>query len=60
MQTHSYRHLRLFPQIISMYGAGEFDNVALTKMLAGKKASVSLGLQEDNADSLRLLHSEGF
>ena len=36
----------LFPLIISMYGAGEFDNVALTKMLAGKKASVSLGLQE--------------
>jgi zinc protease len=29
-----------------MYGAGEFDNVTLTKMLAGKKASVSLGLQE--------------
>ncbi len=38
--------ITLFPQIISMYGAGEFDNVALTKMLAGKKASVSLGLQE--------------
>lgn len=38
--------LTLFPQIISMYGAGKFDNVALTKMLAGKKASVSLGLQE--------------
>ena len=38
--------LTLFPQIISMYGAGQFDNVALTKMLAGKKASVSLGLQE--------------
>jgi zinc protease len=38
--------LSLFPQIISMYGAGEFDNIALTKMLAGKKASVSLGLQE--------------
>ncbi len=38
--------LNLFPQIISMYGAGDFDNVALTKMLAGKKASVSLGLQE--------------
>jgi zinc protease len=36
----------LFPLIISMYGAGEFDNVALTKMLAGKKASVNLGLQE--------------
>jgi zinc protease len=38
--------LTLFPLIVSMYGAGEFDNVALTKMLAGKKASVSLGLQE--------------
>ena len=38
--------LSLFPVVISMYGAGEFDNVALTKMLAGKKASVSLGLQE--------------
>ena len=38
--------LSLFPMIISMYGAGEFDNVALTKMLAGKKASVNLGLQE--------------
>jgi zinc protease len=38
--------LNLFSQIISMYGAGDFDNVALTKMLAGKKASVSLGIQE--------------
>jgi zinc protease len=38
--------LTLFPQVISMYGAGEFDNVTLTKMLAGKKASVALGLQE--------------
>ncbi|MRR19057.1 insulinase family protein [bacterium] len=38
--------LTLFPQVISMYGAGKFDNVALTKMMAGKKASVSLGLQE--------------
>jgi zinc protease len=38
--------LSLFPQVISMYGAGEFDNVTLTKMLAGKKASVSLGIQE--------------
>ncbi|MFZ2287442.1 MAG: insulinase family protein [Bacteroidales bacterium] len=38
--------LTLFPLVISMYGAGEYDNVALTKMLAGKKASVSLGLQE--------------
>ncbi len=38
--------LTLFPQVISMYGAGDFDNVALTKMMAGKKASVSLGIQE--------------
>jgi len=38
--------LSLFPQIISSYGAGEFDNPTLTKMLAGKKASVTLGLQE--------------
>ena len=38
--------LNLFPQVISMYGAGEYDNVALTKLLAGKKASVSLGIQE--------------
>lgn len=38
--------LNLFPTVISMYGAGEFDNVTLTKMLAGKKASVSLGIQE--------------
>lgn len=38
--------LTLFPQIISMYGAGDYDNVALTKMLAGKKVSVSLGIDE--------------
>ena len=38
--------LSVFPTVISMYGAGEFDNVALQKMLAGKKASVSLGMQE--------------
>lgn len=38
--------LSLFPQIIASYGAGEFDNPTLTKMLAGKKASVSLGMQE--------------
>ncbi|MCU0410647.1 MAG: insulinase family protein [Bacteroidales bacterium] len=38
--------LSLFQQIISAYGAGEFDNPTLTKMLAGKKASVTLGVQE--------------
>jgi len=29
-----------------MYGAGNYDNVSLQKMLAGKKASVSLSLSE--------------
>jgi zinc protease len=38
--------LTLFSNIVSMYGAGEFDNVALQKMLAGKKASVNLGITE--------------
>ncbi len=38
--------MSVFPAVIAMYGAGEFDNVALQKMLAGKKASVTLGLQE--------------
>ena len=38
--------LSLFSNVISMYGAGEYDNVALQKLLAGKKASVSLGLTE--------------
>jgi zinc protease len=38
--------LSLFSTVVSMYGAGDYDNVALQKMLAGKKASVSLGLNE--------------
>ena len=29
-----------------MYGAGDFDNIALQKMLAGKKASVGMSLSE--------------
>lgn len=32
--------------IVSMYGAGEYDNITLQKMLAGKKASVALALNE--------------
>jgi zinc protease len=36
----------LLMAIAPMYGAGEFDNVTLQKMLAGKKASVSIGLSE--------------
>jgi zinc protease len=36
----------LLPVIVSMYGAGDYDNVTLQKMLAGKKATISLGLSE--------------
>jgi zinc protease len=36
----------LVSSIVPMYGAGEFDNIALQKMLAGKKASVAIGLTE--------------
>ncbi|HNW56684.1 MAG TPA: insulinase family protein [Bacteroidales bacterium] len=36
----------LFPAIIQMYGAGDYDNIALQKMLSGKKASVGFGLSE--------------
>jgi zinc protease len=36
----------LIPGIVPMYGAGEYDNVTLQKMLAGKKASVTMGLSE--------------
>ena len=36
----------LFPQVVQMYGTGQFDNISLQKMLAGKKASVSLALGE--------------
>jgi zinc protease len=36
----------LLPQILPMYGVGEYDNITLQKMLAGKKASLSLSLSE--------------
>jgi zinc protease len=36
----------LFPSIVQMYGAGDYDNITLQKMLAGKKARVSLTLSE--------------
>lgn len=36
----------LMPLIIPMYGLGDYDNVTLQKMLAGKKASVSVSLGE--------------
>jgi zinc protease len=32
--------------IAPMYGAGDYDNITLQKMLAGKKAGVTLGLSE--------------
>jgi zinc protease len=36
----------MLPAILPMYGAGEFDNITLTKMLAGKKAAVTVSLSE--------------
>lgn len=36
----------MLPAVLPMYGAGDYDNIALQKMLAGKKANVSLGLSE--------------
>lgn len=36
----------LLPGIVPMYGLGTYDNVTLQKMLAGKKASVSVALSE--------------
>jgi zinc protease len=36
----------ILPAIIPMYGAGNYDNVTLQKMLAGKKASVTISLGE--------------
>ena len=36
----------LLPVIVSMYGAGDYDNITLQKMLAGKKASLTVGLTE--------------
>jgi len=40
------RAASLLPAIAPMYGAGDFDNVTLQKMLAGKNASVSFSLGE--------------
>jgi zinc protease len=34
------------PSILPMYGAGEYDNITLSKMLAGKKASITVSLSE--------------
>ena len=36
----------LISVIVPMYGAGDYDNVTLQKMLAGKKATVTPGLSE--------------
>lgn len=36
----------LLPGIVPMYGTGEYDNVTLQKMMAGKKANVSVALSE--------------
>jgi zinc protease len=36
----------LISVIVPMYGAGDYDNITLQKMLAGKKAGVTFGLSE--------------
>lgn len=36
----------ILPQVVTMYGAGDYDNVTLQKMLAGKKAAISVSLAE--------------
>jgi zinc protease len=36
----------MLPTVIQTYGIGDFDNVALQKMLTGKKASASIDLSE--------------
>lgn len=36
----------MLPAVVPMYGAGQYDNITLQKMLAGKKASVSMALSE--------------
>jgi zinc protease len=36
----------LLSTVIQMYGVGQYDNISLQKMLAGKKASVSMSLSE--------------
>lgn len=38
----------LMPTLISAYGAGEYDNPTLQKMLSGKKATVQVSLSEVN------------
>jgi zinc protease len=36
----------MLPAVLSTYGTGDFDNITLQKMLAGKKASASVSLSE--------------
>jgi len=36
----------LISAIVPMYGVGDYDNITLQKMLAGKKASITVGLSE--------------
>ena len=36
----------LMPSLVSMYGAGDYNNIDLQKMLSGKKATVNLSLGE--------------
>ena len=38
----------LMSSLITMYGAGEYDNITLQKMLSGKKATIAMSLGEVN------------
>ena len=46
VETDLVLSANMLPSIFPMYGAGEFDNITLTKMLAGKKAGISVSLSE--------------
>jgi zinc protease len=46
LEDNLVRPASLLPTIVPMYGAGDYDNITLQKMLAGKNASVSFSLGE--------------
>ena len=46
VETDLVLSANMLPSILPMYGAGDYDNITLTKMLAGKKAGVSVSLSE--------------
>jgi zinc protease len=45
-ETDMLPSAEMLPAVIGQYGLGDFDNVTLQKMLAGKKASAGINLSE--------------